>query len=59
MGDVFEEYAKECIKEQTIEHIVNMLKDNVPVEKISLYVKWPVEKINEIAIQLQASYTSD
>ena len=43
MVDVFEKYAKEYdneyIKEQTIEHIVNMLKDNVPVEKISLYVK--------------------
>ena len=63
MVDVFEKYAKEYdneyIKEQTIEHTVNMLKDNVPVEKISLYVKWPVEKINEIAIQLQASHTSD
>ena len=62
MGDVFEEYAKEYADEQkeelVIEHIVNMLKDSVPVEKISLYVKWPVEKINEIAKQLQISHTS-
>ena len=54
MGDVFEEYAKEYAKEYAdeqkeelvIEHIVNMLKDSVPVEKISLYVKWPVENLN-------------
>ena len=58
MGDVFEEYADEKKEELVIEHIVNMLKDSVPVEKISLYVKWPVEKINEIAKQLQISHTS-
>lgn len=43
-----EEAAKEARNESKIEDIVEMLKDSLPLEKISKYTKFSVEQIKEI-----------
>ena len=40
--------AKEARNESKIEDILEMLKDQLPVEKISKYTKFSVEQIEEI-----------